>query len=129
MRKVHVIMFEGHIIMCLAFFMLLLGGVLGPDTCLAFVYPVIASVFLVADIFLTAITTDFIIHAPKKNRVLLVITRDIAIILLCFWMLSYLENVFILVGGTFCYALPKIVKIILCDIINKQRYLDVYIDL
>ena len=129
MRKVHIIMFGGHIIMCLVFFLILLGGVLGPNTYMAFIYPVIAFIFLVADMFLTTFTTDCIIHVTKNNRLLLIITRDIAIILLCFWLLSYLENDFILVGGTISYAFPKIVKIILCDIINKQKYLDVYIDI
>lgn len=104
-------------------------GYVGADTLLAFVYPVIAIAFLFADMFLTTFTTDCIIHVKKKKRILLMIIRDIAIILLCFWTLTYLENGFILVGGTLCYAFPKIIKIILCDIIDKQRYLDVYIDI
>ena len=122
-------MFGGHIIMCLVFFLILLGGVLGPNTYMAFLYPVIAFIFIVADMFFTTFTTDCIIHVTKKNRLLLIITRDIAIILLCFWTLSYIENGFISVGGTISYAVPKIVKIILCDIINKQKYLDMFINI
>ena len=129
MRKVHIIMFGCHLVIMLAFYMLLLGGVLGAETFLAFVYPVISFIFLIADIFFTTFTTDLIIHFKKETRILLVIIRDITIVLLCFWMLSYLESNFILIWGTLSYAFPKIIKIILCDIINRQKYLDKFINI
>ena len=129
MRKVHIIMFGCHLAIMLAFSMLLLGGVLGAETFLAFVYPVISFIFLIADIFFTTFTTDLIIHFKKEARILLIIIRDIAIVLLCFWMLSYLESNFILIWGTLSYAFPKIIKIILCDIINRQKYLDKFINI
>ena len=129
MRKVHIIMFGCHLVIILAFSMLLLGGVLGADTFLAFVYPVISFIFLIADISFTTFTTDFIIHFKKETRILLVIIRDIAIVLLCFWMLSYLESDFILIWGTLSYAFPKIIKIIFCDITNHQKYLDKFINI
>ncbi len=129
MRKVHIIMFGCHLVIMLAFSMLLLGGVLGAETFLAFVYPVITFIFLIADIFFTTFTTDLIIHFKKEARILLIIIRDIAIVLLCFWMLSYLKSDFILTWGTLSYAFPKIIKIILCDIINRQKYLDKFINI
>lgn len=129
MRKVHIIMFGCHLVIMLAFSMLLLGGVWGAETFLAFVYPVISFIFLIADIFFTTFTTDLIIHFKKETRILLVIIRDITIVLLCFWMLSYLESNFILIWGTLSYAFPKIIKIILCDIINRQKYLDKFINI
>jgi hypothetical protein len=110
--------------------MLLFGGALEAGTAiLAFVYPVISFIFLIADIFFTTFTTDLITHFKKEARILLIITRDIAIVLLCFWMLSYLESNFILTWGTLSYAFPKIIKIILCDIINRQKYLDKFINI
>ena len=129
MRKVHIIMFGCHLVIMLAFSMLLLGGVLGAETFLAFVYPVISFIFLIADIFFTTFTTDLIIHFKKEARILLIIIRDITIVLLCFWMLSYLKSDFILTWGTLSYAFPKIIKIILCDIINRQKYLDKFINI
>lgn len=129
MRKVHIIMFGCHLVIMLAFSMLLLGGVLGAETFLAFVYPVISFIFLIADIFFTTFTTDLIIHFKKEARILLIIIRDIAIVLLCFWMLSYLKSDFILTWGTLSYAFPKIIKIILYDIINRQKYLDKFINI
>ena len=129
MRKVHIIMFGCHLAIMLAFSMLLLGGVLGAETILAFVYPVISFIFLIADIFFTTFTTDLITHFKKEARILLIIIRDIAIVLLCFWMLSYLGSNFILTWGTLSYAFPKIIKIILCDIINRQKYLDKFINI
>ena len=129
MRKVHIIMFGCHLVIMLAFSMLLLGGVWGAETFLAFVYPVISFIFLIADIFFTTFTTDLIIHFKKETRILLVIIRDITIVLLCFWMLSYFESNFILIWGTLSYAFPKIIKIILCDIINRQKYLDKFINI
>lgn len=122
-------MFGCHLAIMLAFSMLLLGGVLGAETFLAFVYPVISFIFLIADIFLTTFTTDLIIHFKKEACILLIIIRDIAIVLLCFWMLSYLGSNFILTWGTLSYAFPKIIKIILCDIINRQKYLDKFINI
>lgn len=122
-------MFGCHLAIMLAFSMLLLGGVLGAETFLAFVYPVISFIFLIADIFFTTFTTDLIIHFKKEARILLIIIRDIAIVLLCFWMLSYLGSNFILTWGTLSYAFPKIIKIILCDIINRQKYLDKFINI
>ena len=129
MRKVHIIMFGCHLVIMLAFSMLLLGGVWGAETFLAFVYPVISFIFLIADIFFTTFTTDLIIHFKKEARILLIIIRDITIVLLCFWMLSYLKSDFILTWGTLSYAFPKIIKIILCDIINRQKYLDKFINI
>ena len=129
MRKVHIIMFGCHLVIMLAFSMLLLGGVLGAETFLAFVYPVISFIFLIAGIFFTTFTTDLIIHFKKEARILLIIIRDIAIVLLCFWMLSYLKSDFILTWGTLSYAFHKIIKIILCDIINRQKYLDKFINI
>ena len=129
MRKVHIIMFGCHLVIMLAFSMLLLGGVLGAETFLAFVYPVISFIFLIADIFFTTFTTDLIIHFKKEARILLIIIRDITIVLLCFWMLSYLKSDFISTWGTLSYAFPKIIKIILCDIINRQKYLDKFINI
>ena len=130
MRKVHIIMFGCHLVIILAFSMLLFGGALEAGAAImTFVYPVISFIFLIADIFLTTFTTDLIIHFKKETRILLVIIRDITIVLLCFWMLSYLESNFILIWGTLSYAFPKIIKIILCDIINRQKYLDKFINI
>lgn len=130
MRKVHIIMFGCHLVIMLAFSMLLFGGALEAGAAImAFVYPVISFIFLIADIFFTTFTTDLIIHFKKEARILLIIIRDITIVLLCFWMLSYLESNFILIWGTLSYAFPKIIKIILCDIINRQKYLDKFINI
>ena len=70
-------MFGCHLVIILAFSMLLFGGALEAGAAImAFVYPVISFIFLIADIFFTTFTTDLIIHFKKEARILLIIIRD-----------------------------------------------------
>ena len=131
MRKVHVIMFACQIAISLIFSLLLFCGLLGENTIFAFVYPIFVFVYLVADMFLTTFTTDFIVRNVKegKARIVSIAVRDILII--SFWLcfLLYIDIEDLTFWGTLSYALPKVVKIIICDIINQQKYLNKYIEI
>ena len=53
----------------------------------------------------------------------IIILRDSLIIILWLCFLLYINIDVLTIWGTFCYAFPKIVKIFIADIINKQKYL------
>ena len=131
MRKVHVIMFACQIAINIIFTFLLFDILSGGEGIIAFVYPIFIFVYLVADMFLTTFTTDFIVKTVKegKARIASIVVRDLLIISfwLCFLLCIDIED--LTFWGTLSYALPKVVKIIICDIINQQKYLNKYIEI
>ena len=131
MRKVHVIMFACQIAINIIFPFLLFDILSGGEGIIAFIYPIFVFVYLVADMFLTTFTTDFIVKTVKegKARIVSIVVRDLLII--SFWLcfLLYIDIEDLTFWGTLSYALPKVVKIIICDIINQQKYLNKYIEI
>ena len=122
-------MFGGQFVISLVFSLLLFSGILGEDALFAFVYPVLVSVYFVADVFITMISTDLIVSAFLNKIVCLlsIVARDLVIIGVWFSILMNLDISFITLWGTISYALPKILKILIFDIINQQKYLHNYI--
>lgn len=131
MRKVHVIMFACQIAINIIFTFLLFDILSGGEGIIAFIYPIFVFVYLVADIFVTTFTTDLIVKCTKKGiaRIVSIAVRDLLIISLWFCFLLYIGIAALSLWGTLSYALPKMVKIITCDIINQQKYLDKYIEI
>ena len=131
MRKVHVIMFACQIAINIIFTFLLFDILSGGEGIIAFIYPIFVFVYLVADIFVTSFTTDLIVKCTKKGiaRIVSIAVRDLLIISLWFCFLLYIGIAALSLWGTLSYALPKMVKIITCDIINQQKYLDKYIEI
>ena len=136
MRKVHVIMFACQIAINIIFSILLFCGLLRENVVFAFIYPISVFVYLVADMFVTTFTTDLIVKCTKegKARIISIAVRDLLIISVwfCFLLSIGLELLILwgtLIWGALSYALPKVVKIIICDIINQQKYLDKYIEI
>ena len=129
MRKVHVVMFGSQIIINIVFSLVLFNGLLGGDGIFAFVYPIIVFVYLLADMVLTALTTDLITHVFKDRKVCIasIIVRDFLIILIWLCFLLYININVLTFWATICYALPKTLKIIICDIIYQQNYLNKFI--
>lgn len=129
MRKVHVVMFGSQIIINIVFSLVLFNGLLGGDGIFAFVYPIFVFVYLLADMFLTVLTTDLIAHVFKDRKACIasIVVRDLLIIIIWLCFLLYININVLIYWGTICYALPKILKIIICDIINQQKYLNKYI--
>lgn len=129
MRKIHVIMFGSQIIINIVFSLVLFNGLLGGNGIFAFVYPICVFIYLLADMFLTALTTDLIAHVFKDRKACIasIVVRDLLI--LSFWLcfLLYININVLTFWGTICYATPKVLKIIICDIINQQHYLHEYI--
>ena len=131
MRKVHVIMFACQIAINIIFTFLLFDILSGGEGIIAFIYPIFVFVYLVADIFVITFTTDLIVKCTKKGiaRIVSIAVRDLLIISLWFCFLLYIGIAALSLWGTLSYALPKMVKIITCDIINQQKYLDKYIEI
>ena len=131
MRKVHVIMFACQIAINIIFTFLLFDILSGGEGIIAFIYPIFVFVYLVADMFVTTFTTDLIVKCTKKGiaRIVSIAVRDLLIISLWFCFLLYIGIAALSLWGTLSYALPKMVKIITCDIINQQKYLDKYIEI
>ena len=131
MRKVHVIMFACQIAINIIFTFLLFDILSGGEGIIAFIYPIFVFVYLVADIFVTSFTTDLIVKCTKKGiaRIVSIAVRDLLIISLWFCFLLHIGIAALSLWGTLSYALPKMVKIITCDIINQQKYLDKYIEI
>ena len=131
MRKVHVIMFACQIAINIIFTFLLFDILSGGEGIIAFIYPIFVFVYLVADIFVTTFTTDLIVKCTKKGiaRIVSIAVRDLLIISLWFCFLLSIGIEFLTTWGTLSYALPKVAKIIICDIINQQKYLDKYIEI
>jgi len=131
MRKVHVIMFAGQIAINIIFPFLLFDILSGGERIIAFIYPFFAFIYLVADMFVTTFTTDLIVGNVKEGtaRIISIAARDILIISLWFCFLLSISIEFLTLWGTLSYALPKVAKIIICDIINQQKYLDKYIEI
>ena len=131
MRKVHIIMFACQIAINIFFPFLLFDELSGGEGIIIFVFPIFVFVYLVADMFVTTFTTDLIVGNVKKGiaRIISIAARDILIISLWFCFLLSIGIEFITLWGTLSYALPKVVKIIICDIINHQKYLDKYIEI
>ena len=129
MRKVHIIMFGGQFVMSLVFSLLLFCGILGEYAIFAFVYPVLVCVYFVLDVFITMISTDLIVRAFRNNTacMLSIVARDLVIIGVWLSILMNIDICVITLWGTISYALPKILKIVIFDIINQQRYLHNYI--
>lgn len=129
MRKIHITMFGGQFVISLVFSLLLFSGILGEDALFAFVYPVLVSVYFVADVFITMISTDLIVRAfqNKATCMFSIIARDLVIIGVWLSILMYINISVITFWGTISYALSKIMKIVIFDIINQQKYLHNYI--
>ena len=129
MRKVHFVMFGSQIIINIVFSLILFNGLLGGNGIFAFVYPIFVFLYLLADMFLTALTTDLIVHVFKDRKACIasIVVRDLLIILFWLCFLLYININVLTFWGTICYAFPKVIKIIICDIINQQKYLYEYI--
>lgn len=124
-------MFACQIAINIIFTFLLFDILSGGEGIIAFIYPIFVFVYLVADIFVTTFTTDLIVKCTKKGiaRIVSIAVRDLLIISLWFCFLLYIGIAALSLWGTLSYALPKMVKIITCDIINQQKYLDKYIEI
>ena len=131
MRKVHIIMFACQIAINIFFPFLLFDELSGGEGIIIFVFPIFVFVYLVADMFVTTFTTDLIVGNVKEGtaRIISIAARDILIISLWFCFLLSISIEFLTLWGTLSYALPKVAKIIICDIINQQKYLDKYIEI
>ena len=121
MRRIHIIMFGGQFVMSLVFSLLLFSGILGEYAIFAFVYPVLVFVYL----FITMISTDLIARALQNKTACMfsIVARDLVIIGVWLSILMNLDISVITLWGTISYALPKILKIVIFDIINQQKYL------
>lgn len=122
-------MFGGQFIMSLVFSLLLFCGILGEYALFAFVYPVFVCIYFVLDVFVTMISTDLLVRAfqNKTACMLSIVARDLVIIGVWVSILLYINISVVTLWGTISYALPKILKIVIFDIINQQRYLHNYI--
>ncbi len=131
MRKEHIIMFACQIIMNILLSFLLFDGLLSENGIFAFIYPFFSIIFLLVDIFFTMITTDIIVRISHNETVCIIsiIVRDLLIIIVWLCFLLYIDINVLTLWGTLCFAFPKIVKIVICDIINKQKYLHKYIEI
>ena len=129
MRRIHIIMFGGQFVLSLVFSLLLFCGILGEYALFAFVYPVLVCIYFVLDVFVTMISTDLIVRAFRNKTVcmLSIVARDLVIIGVWLSILMNIDICVITLWGTISYALPKILKILIFDIINQQRYLHNYI--
>ena len=129
MRRIHIIMFGGQFVLSLVFSLLLFCGILGEYALFAFVYPVLVCIYFVLDVFVTMISTDLIVRAFRNKTVcmLSIVARDLVIIGVWVSILWYINISVVTLWGTISYALPKILKIVIFDIINQQRYLHNYI--
>ncbi len=128
MRKIHIIMFGGQFVMSLVFSLLLFCGILGEYAIFAFVYPILVCVYFVTDVLITMISTDLIVRAIQNKAACMfsIVARDLVIIGVWLSILLYININVITLWGTISYALPKIQKIIIFDIINQQKYLHNY---
>ena len=124
-------MFACQIAINIFFPFLLFDELSGGEGIIVFVFPIFVFVYLVADMFVTTLTTDLIVGNVKKGiaRIISIAARDILIISLWFCFLLSISIEFLTLWGTLSYALPKVAKIIICDIINQQKYLDKYIEI
>ena len=124
-------MFACQIAINIFFPFLLFDELSGGEGIIIFVFPIFVFVYLVADMFVTTLTTDLIVGNVKKGiaRIISIAARDILIISLWFCFLLSISIEFLTLWGTLSYALPKVAKIIICDIINQQKYLDKYIEI
>ena len=125
MRRIHIIMFGGQFVMSLVFSLLLFSGILGEYAIFAFVYPVLVFVYFVLDVFITMISTDLIARSLQNKTACMfsIVARDLVIIGVWLSILMNLDISVITLWGTISYALPKILKIVIFDIINQQKYL------
>lgn len=131
MRRVHIIMFGSQVVINAILSIALFCGLLGENAIFAFVFPFFIFGYLLADMILTTLTTEIIIHVVEKEqaRIAFIVFRDLLIILLWFCFLLYINIDVLTIWGTICYALPKILKIIICDIIKQQKYLHIYVEM
>lgn len=126
MRKIHIIMFGFQIVMNLFLSLLLFCGLLGENAIFAFIYPIFVFLYLLADIFVTTLTTDMLVYIfqDKKLRLLSIVARDLFIIVFWFcFLLLYIDISVLTLWGTICYAIPKVLKIIIFDVAKQQDYL------
>ena len=125
MRKIHILMFGLQIAMNVILSLLLFCGLLGENALFAFIYPIFVFLYLLADIFVTTLTTDLLVNTfrNEKVRLLSIVTRDLLIIVFWFCFLLYIDVAVLTLWGTICYAIPKVVKIIVYDIAKRQDYL------
>ena len=129
MRRIHIIMFGGQFVLSLVFSLLLFCGILGEYALFAFVYPVLVCIYFVLDVFVTMISTDLLVRAfqNKTACMLSIVARDLVIIGVWLSILMNIDICVITLWGTISYALPKILKIVIFDIITQQKYLYNYI--
>ena len=75
------------------------------------------------------ISTDLLVRTfhNKTACMLSIVARDLVIIGVWVSILWYINIRVVTLWGTISYALPKILKIVIFDIINQQRYLHNYI--
>ena len=75
------------------------------------------------------ISTDLLVRAFRNNTscMLSIVASDLVIIGVWVSILWYINISVVTLWGTISYALPKILKIVIFDIINQQRYLHNYI--
>lgn len=124
-------MFGSQIVLNICLSLLFFVGLLGENVIFAFIYPIFVFAYLLVDVFLTILSTDLILHVFKKGKacVVSIILRDFIIIALWLCFLLYIGVNVITIYGTLFYAFPKVTKIIICDIINRQKYLHQFIDI
>lgn len=124
-------MFGCQIVINIIFSLLLFYGLLGENVIFAFIYPLFVFAYLLLDVFFTIITTDIIARSFKNKNVCIVsiVARDLLIISLWLFFLLFLDINTLALWGTICYAFPKIMKIVICDIVNQQKYLHKYIEI
>ena len=125
MRKIHILMFGLQIAMNVILSLLLFCGLLGENALFAFIYPIFVFLYLLADIFVTTLTTDLLVNTfrNEKVRLLSIVTRDLLIIVFWFCFLLYIDVAVLTLWGTICYAIPKVLKIIVYDVAKRQEYL------
>jgi hypothetical protein len=124
-------MFGCQIVMNLTLSFMLFDGLLGEYGIFAFFYPFFVIIFLVADMFFTMLSTGLIVHyfQNRKSCIISIVGRDLLIIFIWLCFLLYIDINVLTLWGTICYACPKLLKIIICDILNKQTYLYQHIEL
>lgn len=67
MRRVHIIMFGSQVVINAILSIALFCGLLGENAIFAFVFPFFIFGYLLADMILTTLTTEIIIHVVEKR--------------------------------------------------------------
>lgn len=124
MRKVHIIMYILTLILNMVFYNLLnLGG----NNLWILIHLFFFILYLLFDIIFTTLSTDLLMNMHSLlKRIVLILLRDL--FLICIWFIVLhcigLDDIYIELMGCACYSIPKVFKIILADIIFKQKYIN-----